>query len=304
MLSISHFEFKNHLICWVCFYCLQWSGTFAFAQTPQDTSKSTESSAATISSSDQARAKRIKVEKNIVFSSHSGEDVCADVYRPNNDSKLPMIVLIHGGAWITGDKWNFADHARQLADEGFVVASINYRLAPKSRYPAQLIDCQEAMRWVGESHERWNADVERLGVWGYSAGAQLAMMLALKPREDSPKLRCCVVGGLPSDMTMIPEDSQLLSAVFGGTRREKPELYREASPSYFVHGETPPIFQYHGSDDFMVPIGPALEFHEKLQACGVECRFEKIEKSGHLMTFLSQESRKSAIEFLKDQLCH
>ncbi len=177
-------------------------------------------------------------------------------------------------------------------------------MAPKFPYPSQLEDCQEALRWVGQSHKRWNADIDRLGVWGYSAGAQLAAMLALKPQEDTPKIRCCVVGGLPCDLTTIPEDSQLLSAVFGGTRREKPELYREASPSFFVSPNAPPIFQYHGTDDFMVPLEPAVAFHEKLRECGIACRFERIEKSGHLVTFMSQESRKLAIEFLKDHLIH
>ncbi len=142
-----------------------------------------------------------------------------------------MIVLIHGGAWITGDKWNFSDHARQLVDEGFVVASINYRLAPNSLpFAVGRLSRRIEMGWpIAQALE---CRYRSIGLWGYSAGAQLAAMLALKPQEDTPKIRCCVVGGLPCDLTTIPEDSQLLSAVFGGTRREKPELYREASPTF------------------------------------------------------------------------
>ncbi len=93
-----------------------------------------------------------------------------------------------------GDKWNLADHARQFALQGYVVVSINYRLAPKNPYPAALEDCQDAIQWIRLRAKEWNGDIDRLGIWGYSAGAQLAAMLVVDPQPDAPKIRCCVLG--------------------------------------------------------------------------------------------------------------
>ncbi len=245
---------------------------------------------------------RLRVERNISFTQSGEESITADLCRPDSDELLPIVVMIHGGGWITGDKWNVTDHAREMANAGFVVMSINYRLAPKHPYPAQLEDCRAALTWIEKHADDWKADKERLGVWGYSAGAQLAAMLALQPLDSSVKPRCCVGGGTPCDLTGIPEDSRLLAGVFGKTRGEAPDVYRDASPITFASSNAPPCFWFHGTTDFLVPIENSRTMHRKLTELGASSELYEIPGQGHLITFLDAKARIKAIEFLKKHL--
>ncbi len=136
--------------------------------------------------------KPIRAVNDLVFSEVDGEKVRADIYRPDNDQRVPGVLLIHGGAWSAGDKWNMRDHARQLAQSGYVAVSINYRLAPQFKYPAQIDDCRAALRWVHQVADQYNIDTERLAVYGYSAGGHLAALLATDPLDGLPRIKVAV----------------------------------------------------------------------------------------------------------------
>ncbi len=107
--------------------------------------------------------------------------------------------MIHGGAWSAGDKWNMRDHARQLAQAGYVAISINYRLAPQFKYPAQIDDCRAGLRWVHQVADQYKIDTSRLAVYGYSAGGHLAALLATDPLEGLPRIKVAILGGAPCD---------------------------------------------------------------------------------------------------------
>ncbi|MFO1063964.1 MAG: alpha/beta hydrolase, partial [Pirellulales bacterium] len=95
-------------------------------------------SAAISSAADPISLKRpIRADKDVVFAEVKGQKLRADVYRPDDDKLRPAVMMIHGGAWSSGDKWNLSDHARELAQAGYVAVSINYRLAPQWKFPAQ-----------------------------------------------------------------------------------------------------------------------------------------------------------------------
>ncbi len=244
----------------------------------------------------------LRVERNVVFHQVDGQSVLADLYRPNHHEILPIIVMIHGGAWIAGDKWNVIDHAAQMAEAGFVVMAINYRLAPRYRWPAQQVDCQAALEWVAQHHSEWHADKHRIGVWGYSAGGHLGLMLALDQSPGLPRVQACVAGGPPCDLQTIAPDSRMLFAFLGGTRAEIPERYRDASPITRVSSDDPPVFLFHGDQDGIVPFDNSQRMYEALVQKGVACEFHKVEELGHLMTFLDRDSRSAAIEFFKIHL--
>src|SRR5262249_42210323 len=109
-----------------------------------------------------------------------------DVYEPRSDAggkARPAILAIHGGAWMSGDKRGIGeDVARIFCPRGYVVFSMNYRLAPEHRWPQQLRDCQAALRHIRERAEAFGIDPARIAAFGVSAGGHLATMLAL--RED------------------------------------------------------------------------------------------------------------------------
>lgn len=101
-----------------------------------------------------------------------------DIHRPEKMSKaLPAFVYIHGGGWSTVDKTFFHHYCRCIAQKGFIVFNIDYRLAPEHRYPAQIEDIIDAVNWVVENGEKYGADISKLIVGGDSAGAHLSATL-------------------------------------------------------------------------------------------------------------------------------
>ncbi len=243
----------------------------------------------------------IRVERGIEYRRVEGEAVRADLYRPDDDNVYPLVVMIHGGAWSAGDKWNLIDHAREMAQAGFVALSINYRLAPKHRMDDQIADCRAALGWASEQAVSWKADRDRLCLWGYSAGAHLSAWMATQPTPNAPKIRCVVAGGAPCDFEFIPADSLALVHVFGGTRQALPEVYADASPLTHVTSSTPPVFFFHGTTDLLVPPSSSRKLYDRLIELGVESEYHAVENQGHLLTFLDSSARRRAIDFLRKQ---
>jgi acetyl esterase/lipase len=247
-------------------------------------------------------ARPITSERDLVFAEVAGVKLKGDLFRPADDKIYPLVVMIHGGAWSSGDKWHLHDHARELAQAGFVAFTINYRLAPIHRFPAQIDDCRLALRWAAEQAEAWKADPKRLAVWGYSAGAHLAGLLVTRPEEGEPAIKAAVLGGAPCEFTFIPESSHVLAAVMGGSRAQCPDVYRDASPLEFASSQVCPTFFFHGTSDLLVPTRSSQLLHDRLVELGTESQYHLVEGRGHMLTFLDREARRLAIQFLQQQI--
>jgi acetyl esterase/lipase len=245
---------------------------------------------------------RLRIESDVAFQTIDGVSVYADLFRPRNDDRLPGIIMIHGGAWVTGDKWSVITHAQEMAREGFVVMTINYRLAPKFQWPAQWDDCRQALRWLSEHAEQWKVDVERIGTWGYSAGGHLALMMALDQAADLPPVKACVAGGAPCDLSALAANGKLLKGFLGGTRAERPDRYREASPTSRLSSDDPPLFFFHGNRDVVVPIDNSRTCYEQAKKIGLQADYFQADDLGHLMTLMNPEARRQAIDFFKKHL--
>lgn len=244
----------------------------------------------------------IQSERNLVFADVAGVKLRGDVFRPADESVYPVVLMIHGGAWSSGDKWHLHDHARELAQAGFVAVTVNYRLSPQHRFPAQIEDCRAAMRWAVEQSPNWKGDPKRVAVWGYSAGAHLAGLLVTRPEAGEPKCWAAVLGGAPCEFSFVPEASPVLAPVMGGSRRERPEVYRSASPLEFANEEVCPTFFFHGTHDMIVPARSSRLLHDKLNELGVVTDYHEVDGQGHLLTFIDSQSRRLAIEFLQRHL--
>ena len=114
-----------------------------------------------------------------------------DLYVPTKSYPvIPLVVFIHGGAWLQGDKNEAKEVALLLAQNGFAVASLNYRFTDKAQYPAQLQDCQRAIAYLRSKAHDYGYSADRIGVWGVSAGGHLAALLGTLSGErsaDNPK---------------------------------------------------------------------------------------------------------------------
>lgn len=247
------------------------------------------------------RRQRVKRFLGEVYCRRDGAALMADVWVPEGSGPVPAVLLIHGGAWTVGTRWQMLLHAERLVEAGFATVSIDYRLAPRWKYPAQIEDCREAWRWMSREADRFGWDKERMAVYGYSAGAHLALLLALDgwaANESLPRPKAVVAGGAPCSLDWLPPDSRVLVHFLGGTRREIPDVYRQASPLTYASADDPPVLLFHGSNDLLVPLANPRRLKSRLEQLGVPCELAVYSGLGHLATFLAREPRERAVEFL------
>lgn len=295
---------QNHPIAslrhvWIALCALGFLFANAMAQENSPTSEQAKRSSGWVSRQAEGR---IKVHFNVAYCEDNDALQVADVYMPTasdieHQPRYPAILAIHGGAWIAGDKRFDALHCRKMAEQGYVVMAINYRLAPKHKHPAQIDDCREALRWMNHHADEYHIDPEKIGVWGYSAGGHLAALLATDRKAEDPSIRVCVAGGAPVDLRMIPEDSRALAGFMGGTRRVLGDRYLQASPIQHVTQDDPPMMLYHGDADELVPISFASKMHEKLQQAGVACEYLVLPGRSHIMAFVDAKGINRSIAF-------
>ena len=249
-----------------------------------------------------------RIESDIVYGNADGVELELDAYVPSGDGPFPAALVIHGGAWRAGTKEQLGRYARRLADGGIVAFAINYRLAPRHKFPAQIDDCRTALRWVVDHAARFKIDPHRLGAIGYSAGGHLSAMLATEPtkRNESSKapirLSGVAIGGAPCDFRDLDQDSRGLAFWLGGSRASLPELYTAASPAAFVTPDDPPMFFWHGEWDRLVPLAGATAMSDKLKKAGIETQFHLVAQSGHIYAAFDPPAVEKAINFLEQKL--
>lgn len=235
---------------------------------------------------------RYSVDRDVVVSSPDWPTtLLADVYRPDLEGPLPAVLLIHGGAWKRGSRGQVEKHAEALAERGYVVVNTTYRFVPEHIWPTQLRDVQQAARWMREQGQSYGIDPQRIGSFGYSAGAHLASLLAAvadHPQWGEPNtaMRAVVAGGNPADLSLY-EGGRLVPAFLGGTREEIPQTFREASPITYVDADHPPVFIYQASLDQLVPMEQAEHYKAALDDAGVTNELFIIRGHGHISGFFA-----------------
>ncbi|RUR26681.1 alpha/beta hydrolase [Vreelandella andesensis] len=226
-------------------------------------------------------------------------------------AQRPAALIVHGGGWRNRGPEDMEGIAEQLAEQGYVTVNIEHRFAPKYRFPEQLHDLQQAMRWIHSNAERWQVDTNRIVGVGFSSGAHLISLLALAS-DESPlsapygdghtPLAAVLAGGLPSDLLKF-DDGRLVVDFIGGTRAEKPEAYALASPARQLSPQAPPFFLFHGNWDQLVPVDHATDFYQALKAQGTESELYLQRGYGHFASFLLRDSAiEAGIAFLNRQV--
>jgi acetyl esterase/lipase len=231
-----------------------------------------------------------------------GVKLQAEFQRPTGDAIVPVVLFVHGGAWVTGSRMHFMMHAEQVLASGLAVFSIDYRLAPKYKFPAPLDDVREALKYVATNADQLKIDPQRIVLWGYSAGGQLATLAAFEDVSGVPRPFLCVSGGTPADLTELPENNNALSAIFGGTRKQVPDTYRSASPVTFVSSDDPPTFVYQGDSDLLVSKKYGDRLYDKLISEKVHAEYFVCAGQGHIAAFLSNKPVTQALSFIRRTL--
>jgi acetyl esterase/lipase len=237
----------------------------------------------------------------------------ADVYVPRGAGPFPGMLVVHGGAWRIGSRAQLASAASKFAEDGYTAVAISYRLAPQSVFPAQIYDCQAAVRWMREHAAEFKIDPKRIGGFGYSAGGQLVALLGTLGDDDykekgiaadapSARLQCVLAGGAPCDFRDLPPNVSMLSYWLGGTRAEKPENYRDASPANFISKYDPPMYFFSGEDDALVPIASPRRMVDLLQKAGLTAEMHAVPHAGHIQTLFDPGAVQDALAFADKQL--
>lgn len=232
-----------------------------------------------------------------------------DAYRPTAAGPHPLVVMIHGGGWHRGGRYDMglSKWAGYLAAAGLAVVSIDYRLAPDTTYPDSFRDCLDAVDWAVEHAGELGADADRVGLWGDSAGGHLVLLLATSqthPRFPGPRLRS---GGArlrgvvafypPTDLLRLHHSEQrntgtaTVRGFVGAEPAADPARWVEASPIEHVHAGLPPIFILQGTRDFLVPHSQATSFAERLAAAGAPHRLEIVDNAVHGFDRIGPDAR-------------
>lgn len=238
------------------------------------------------------RASEIKGEKrDIVYGQGAGRDLHLDFY-PGSRPKAPLLVFVHGGGWCSGNQHSVGLGGQELHDAGFAIASVEYRLAPDSIWPAQLQDVKCAVRYLRSHADSLSLDPNRFGAWGTSAGGHLVSLLALVGPEagyegdgGSPGVSSGVqaVADLFGPTDFLAPDvttgkgAYFLKGFLGGNM----ELRQAASPVTYVHPKSPPFLIMHGEDDELVPFHQARLLQEHLLAAHSPVTLVPVQHAGH-----------------------
>ena len=233
------------------------------------------------------RNRAVEVDSNIDYWGDGDKRHRLDIYRSRlaPPAKAPVMVYIHGGAWVIGDKREQGKPMMfELVARGWVCVSINYRLSPKAVWPDHMVDCKRALAWVKEHIAEYGGDPGFVAVSGGSAGGHLCALLALTPGDPAfqpgfedadTAVQACIPFYGVLDMTGAPDMSgrygpgmveMLEKTVMQTPMAEHPEVYRAASPVFRVNAGAPPFYVLQGTNDTLVPVDVARIFAERLRA--------------------------------------
>jgi acetyl esterase/lipase len=223
----------------------------------------------------------VRVRSGIPMASPGGVALAVDVYRPDDDALVPVVVQIYGGGWRNGTPGKDATMARALAASGFAVFAIDYRHTPDWRWPAQLDDVLDGIEWVSTHASEYNADATRMGLIGRSAGAQLAMRASQDDRLPGVDAVVTLYGpvdlveGHRSPPVPDPLDVRRVEeALFGARPDERLDAYVDASPITRAGRSHPPVLVVTaGRDKIVEPHFGAL-LHQRLARSGVSVLLE------------------------------
>ncbi|HEU5152122.1 MAG TPA: alpha/beta hydrolase [Iamia sp.] len=198
------------------------------------------------------------------------------------DAKAPVLVQVHGGAWVLGNKEQQAmPLLAHMAERGWVCVSINYRLSPRSTWPDHIVDVKRALAWVKANIADHGGDPDFVAITGGSAGGHLASLAALSPNEPSwqpgfEEADTSVVAAVPFygvyDWTnrdgtgMVGMEDFLGKAVLKTRLEDDRETWDRASTMSWVGPDAPPFMVVHGSNDTLVPVEQARSFVAMLRA--------------------------------------
>jgi len=240
----------------------------------------------------------MKKHMDILYKQIDGIELYLDLYMPENETNPPLILWIHGGAWLYGDRkspimlWQ--------VDRGYALASIEYRLTGQAIFPAHIIDCKDALIYLRQNAEKYGYDASRIAVAGDSAGGHLAALMGTSASQADwePEGADCSVqavvdyygpttlgkewAGLSESGSSLAE-ADCQSQTLGAYVLSKQGMARAAAadPITYINGTEPPFLIIHGDADDVVPYRQSIYLRDALEAAGVPTAMHRVFGGGH-----------------------
>lgn len=225
-------------------------------------------------------------ETDVQYGDANGIPLLLDMLRPEQPPTTPMpaVIWVHGGGWMRGERTRTPNWL--LATRGYFTVTISYRFSSVAPFPAQLHDVKAAIRWIRAHAAEYGVDPERIGIWGHSAGGNLAALAAMTPNllelegeSGNPGIDSSVQAAIPmvppldflidwyavQRMPVHVEGREAMLGFIGGLWHERPEVARAASPLWYVHGPAAPQLLIVGEEDDLVPYTQSLAYASALR---------------------------------------
>ncbi|UQB69950.1 alpha/beta hydrolase [Epilithonimonas zeae] len=282
------------------------------------------------------------LQKDIIYKNTSeNQPLKLDIYQPKNlTTKSPVVIFIHGGAWVIGDKEIVAQNYRayvleELVDNNYTVISINFtNINNETHLDKTLQDCTDVLKWIQDNSEEYQLDINNIGVWGGSSGAHIAMLTAYNQQNNIisgfPKLKYVVNFFGPSDLNELfkTDANKLLLKAFKmsypktynirkqkikqltgfdiNTQKEEAiKKSKEFSPVTYITKQTVPTLIFHGTSDSTVDISQSQLLADALEKNKIYHQYFVLDNAKHAFSNINldeaKDVAKKTLEFIKLQ---
>jgi acetyl esterase/lipase len=264
------------------------------------------------------------VLRDVTYCKGGAVDLKMDLYFPKvaSSAPMPVVLYVHGGSWSSGDKSEATLLTADLLNYGYLVASVDYRLAPQHKWPAQIEDVKCSVRFLRANASKYNLDPNRIAAWGSSAGGHLVSLLGLTRKTDgfegrggyqeqSSSVQAVIDWFGPTDFTSwdLKRHEQTVVDLLGVPLSEAGEILRKASPITYVSKDAPPFLIMHGDKDSVVPLSQSQILYDRLKAAGANATLVVVKNAEHgfvprggLISPSIPEMRKIILNFLDANL--
>lgn len=215
-----------------------------------------------------------------------------DLYYPQSGGPWPVLFYVHGGSWMEGDKAE-GEGWRGMNDSGYLVASINYRMAAEGKFPVMIEDLKCALRFLKAHSAEYNLDPNRIGAIGASAGGHLVSLLGTADEsagwdrgeygDQSSQVQAVVsMSGIYDFTVKVPSGigTPIFYAFGALAGKESPEML-SASPVTYIDPQDPPFLILHGTSDGVLPVEQAEIMHARLTEAGLSSTLVIVENGDH-----------------------
>ncbi len=264
---------------------------------------------------------------NIPYAGDTLRHHLLDIYLPPNAKpNTPLVIWVHGGAWMVNDKYADMDYMKNTVkgfiDSGYALASIDYRYSTEAPFPAQIQDCNQAVEWLYQHAGKYNLDKNRIALIGFSAGGHLASLMAMANNNKVPafyadgmkthfKISMVLDFYGPQDLLVMAASSidltkdahSPVALLLGAMPFDRPDLAKAASPLTYLDKNDPPFFIVQGEKDQSVPPTQAVILNSYLKVYGIPSQLTIVSNAPHYGEMFDAESiRKDLFAFLRAHL--